>query len=274
MASLKEAHGGVKWSIFSDIRSDELSTMARNARRRSDCTASTPAKVPRVSAASRSSRRSLSFAFTERLHQSRHNGHRCATPGGHRQSARHYGRAGRNLWLTEMNGNRIGHFGTADPATITELPPLPTADSQPMEITVGPDSNLWFTESNANQIGRITTSGTVTEVGLPTADSQPAGITAGPDGNLCHQYNANQIGRVTVGGNVMEFAIPTSGSAPQDIAAGSDGHLWFTEATGNNIGRITTGGMVSELRSPPPAVSRTASRRGRTAVFGSREGAR
>ena len=41
---------------------------------------------------------------------------------------------------------------------VTEFP-VPTAVSQPAEITVGPDGAIWFTEEGGNKIGRITTSG-------------------------------------------------------------------------------------------------------------------
>ena len=48
------------------------------------------------------------------------------------------------------------------PGTITEFS-IPTAGSNPYDITAGPDGNLWFTEHDANKIGRITPSGAVTE---------------------------------------------------------------------------------------------------------------
>jgi virginiamycin B lyase len=33
--------------------------------------------------------------------------------------------------------------------------PIPTADSQPVGITAGPDGNLWFTELRGNNIGQL-----------------------------------------------------------------------------------------------------------------------
>ena len=62
--------------------------------------------------------------------------------------------------------------------------PGPTPDSQPEQITVGPDGNLWFTEHIGNKVGQVTTDGVFTEFPVPTAGSIPFGITAGPDGNL------------------------------------------------------------------------------------------
>jgi virginiamycin B lyase len=82
---------------------------------------------------------------------------------------------------------------------ITEFA-VPTAGTQPVFITAGPDGNLWFTEQNGNEIGRITTTGVITEFAPPTANSVPQGISSGPDGNVWFtEYSANKIGRVNIG---------------------------------------------------------------------------
>jgi streptogramin lyase len=126
--------------------------------------------------------------------------------------------------------------------------PIPTADSQPVGITCGPDGNLWFAELHA--IGRITPAGVVTEFtrGL-SPDSLPFEITAGPDGNLWFtEQGTEQIGRVTPAGVISEFVIPQAvGQVPATVAgitAGPDGNLWFTEQIGA-IGRITPAGVVT-----------------------------
>jgi streptogramin lyase len=146
------------------------------------------------------------------------------------------------LWFTEASGNQIGRITTT--GTITEFA-IPTANSQPVGITAGPDGALWFTELGGNQIGRITTTGMITEFSIPTASSQPVGITAGPDGALWFaEQSGNKIGRITTTGTIAEFPVVTSASRPNFIVAGLDGALWFTENLGNKIGRITTGGTV------------------------------
>src|SRR2546422_9013068 len=69
--------------------------------------------------------------------------------------------------------------------TITEYP-TPTANSNPVGITAGPDGNLWFTEdsSNANNIGKVTTSGVFTEYPIPNGCCAVF-ITAAADDNIC-----------------------------------------------------------------------------------------
>ncbi len=76
---------------------------------------------------------------------------------------------------------------------ITEFP-IPTPDSQPVGIKVGPDGNLWFTEQGGN---KIPPDGVITEFPIPTPNSTPFGITAGPDGNLWFsEFIGNKIGRL------------------------------------------------------------------------------
>jgi virginiamycin B lyase len=108
--------------------------------------------------------------------------------------------------------------------SITEFP-IPTANSLPSGITIGPDGNLWFTETSANKIGRITTAGMITEFTIPTANSQPNGITTGPDGNLWFAETGTGpglggIGRMTTEGVFTEFRLGLTQSQPYGITSG------------------------------------------------------
>jgi virginiamycin B lyase len=127
---------------------------------------------------------------------------------------------------------------------------IPTPNSNPFQIALGPDGALWFTEVSGNNIGRIATDGSITEFAIPTAGN-PGGITAGLDGALWFtEIGGNKIGRITTGGTISEFAIPTPGSFTHTIVAGPDGALWFAEVGGNKIGRITVGGVFTEFALP------------------------
>ena len=137
---------------------------------------------------------------------------------------------------------------------------VPTADSGPYRITVGPDKALWFTEILAGKIGRITTDGKITEYAIPTAKSGPRGITTGPDGALWFtEGEARKIGRISPdGGEISEIAVPVSpdelrpqsyGLLPSDpagylqgIVLGPDGNLWFTDSATQKVMRVTFGG--------------------------------
>ena len=132
---------------------------------------------------------------------------------------------------------------TASAAAVTEFV-VPTPNSQPAGLTVGPDGALWFTEENGHKIGRITTDGAITEYPLPTNPSSPGEITAGPDGALWFtEFGANppKVGRLTTAGVFTEWELPL-GAAPDGITAGPDGAIWFTHNGARKIGRITTNG--------------------------------
>src|SRR6266849_10306958 len=85
----------------------------------------------------------------------------------------------------------------AQAATLTEFA-VPTFNSVPEGITLGPDGNLWFTEFQAgggHQIGRITPTGTITE--FPGLTGAPFWIVTGPDGNLWFTETSNAVGEMT-----------------------------------------------------------------------------
>jgi streptogramin lyase len=114
--------------------------------------------------------------------------------------------------------------------------PIPTANSQPRDITLGADGSMWFTESelDVSQIGRIDPQGRITEFVVPTRFSQPSDIVAGCDGALWFTAPSGFpdffIGRVTIDGQFTGFAPdcdPQFGCSivPQGIASGPDGNL-------------------------------------------------
>jgi virginiamycin B lyase len=135
-----------------------------------------------------------------------------------------------NVWFAAPGTNSIARIiprrptpdlQAAIPIDLEVL--IPTANSTPGAITVGPDGNLWFVEQAGNNIGRITPTGSITEFAIPTAGANPQGIIAGPDGNLWFTEQT-QIARITPQGVITEFG---SGSGKK-ITVGPDGNLWAT----------------------------------------------
>ena len=135
--------------------------------------------------------------------------------------------------------------------TFTEFP-IPTANSNPQDITSGPDGNLWFTEFNGEKIGKITPNGTVTEYAIPTSNANPYGITSGPDGNVwfTESFGPSQIGKITPSGTITEYPTPTCCVSPSGITSGPDGNVWFTEGFGNKIAKSTPTGTITEYPIP------------------------
>ncbi len=136
--------------------------------------------------------------------------------------------------------------------TFTEYP-IPTADSRPSGMTLGPDGAIWFTEYLATKIARIDDSGAVTEYAIP--DPNPSGrsrsIASGPDGNLWFTSGSG-VWRATPSAAFTQFSIaPAIG--PGHIISGPDGNLWFSVVAGDGgdpssgyqIGRMTTTGALA-----------------------------
>ena len=119
--------------------------------------------------------------------------------------------------------------------------PIPSSDSQPISIALGPDGNFWFTEQNRSQVARITPEGVITEFLTPTF-SFPIGITAGPDGNIWFSEGAadsgGQVAFITPNGHIEEIVFSSSTAAAGGIVTGPDGNIWFTDLIGNKIWRL------------------------------------
>ncbi|WP_342145438.1 Vgb family protein [Methylobacterium fujisawaense] len=125
---------------------------------------------------------------------------------------------------------------------------VPTPDSYPESVAIGPDGAIWFTEKQGNKIGRLAPDGQLNEFSIPTQDSRPQDIVVGPDGTLWFTENrGNKIGRISPVGEIAEFALSTPESYPFGIVTGPDGALWFTLSGTDRIGRITVDGHVSEF---------------------------
>jgi virginiamycin B lyase len=159
----------------------------------------------------------------------------------------------RLAWIVAMSAAAVplllGPAASAAPGRIKEFV-VPTQDSHPGGIVLGPDGGVWFTELATNKIATLK-NGTITEFPLPSF-GEPIAIENGQDGNLWFtEYASNKIGRISTTGVITEFAVPPCQGCddvgPWDIAAGPDGNLWFTELDANRIGRITTAGVITQF---------------------------
>ena len=136
---------------------------------------------------------------------------------------------------------------------------IPTANSEPEGITLGPDGNMWFTEAAANQIGRIDLKGNITEFVVPQPLSSPVDIVSGADGALWFTEESGfpeGIGRVTTGGVFTGFAPDCGGGqpcslTPRGIAATADGLIWFTDSNSNSIVKLDPATAIMTFFSIP-----------------------
>ncbi|HVS12227.1 MAG TPA: hypothetical protein VMS76_20365 [Planctomycetota bacterium] len=127
--------------------------------------------------------------------------------------------------------------------------PIPSPNSQPIEIALGNYGNLWFTEQNASRVARITPRGSITEFSLPTFGF-PNDITSGPDGNVWFTERFSQrIGKVTPSGQFTFYT--TALHTLESIVTGPDGNLWFTSFGDHRLARITPQGVITEMPIAP-----------------------
>jgi virginiamycin B lyase len=100
-----------------------------------------------------------------------------------------------NIWFTEQGA--VLHPPLSIPGKIARMTPagvlsgefpVPSKNSEPFGITVGPDDNLWFTEFRAGKVGRITRAGIFSGEIPVGAGALPGGITTDSDGNVWFTY--------------------------------------------------------------------------------------
>jgi virginiamycin B lyase len=155
---------------------------------------------------------------------------------------------GKYVWFTDPPTGRIGRL---DPATGNfKMFTVPTPDSWPLGITVGPDGALWFTERRADKVGRMTTSGQFTEWNLQRG-SFPNRIVVGPDNAIWFtELFTSQVGRIDMSGTLQEYHVD---GGPVGIAAGPDGNLYVALFFSGQLGQVDLSGHLTRTWDLPGA---------------------
>jgi streptogramin lyase len=116
---------------------------------------------------------------------------------------------------------------------------IPTANSNPFWITLGPGSQLYFTAVGADELGAYNPSThSFTAYPLPGLTvSSNSYLTAAPDGNLYFTSSSiNAIEQFNPATRVAQsYPIPVPNLGPSYITTGSDGNLYFTASNANEI---------------------------------------
>ena len=164
-----------------------------------------------------------------------------------------------NLWVVLSNASVIEQFSVTTQAFV---PLTLTANSDPQEITSGPNNNLWFTEDGATSqaIGEMTTAGVLVGTfplanvtfGGETFEPDPTGIVEGPDGNIYFSLSNTSstngvllppylgIYKMNANGTASQYYLqsaPTASNAPNMII-GPDNNIWFPIAGQAEVGQI------------------------------------
>ena len=175
--------------------------------------------------------------------------------------------------FTERSANKVGVM-QFDGSILGEWQ-VPTANAQPMGITVGVDGALYFVESHQpgqsqmDKVGRVTSWGTpgdpgfgITDYSLQIGGRTPTCIASAGVSDPTRVWLTEALyGEVatfrtslhTSGlGAGLTYGLSAQQSSSNGIVAGPGNAMWFTESTGNAIGTITlSGGMVTEYYGVP-----------------------
>ncbi len=153
--------------------------------------------------------------------------------------------ARRNLWFTEYNGNQIGQISTT--GVITEFP-IPSANSQPFDIVVGPDGNLWFTGKQCQQHREHYDGWRGHRVSNQDCQEPPVWYRYGLGcGVVVHRERSEQDWTHHHRWIVTEFAIKTATSVPQEITPAWMVRSTLPGASPITVGRVTTAGIITRV---------------------------
>ena len=145
-----------------------------------------------------------------------------------------------NLYVTGAAGG-IYQAAVRPPSGTVFDYPIPTANSGPYGITLGPDGNMWFTESNTNtnKVGKITPGGIITDYQAPTTNAFPGDIVS-VGGTLWYADESAHLTSVTTGGTFTQHAA----ADPSGMTVGPDGNIWVLEFNGHQVDVYSTAGTL------------------------------
>jgi virginiamycin B lyase len=158
------------------------------------------------------------------------------------------------VWYTESSTSLVG--GYHDGQTVPFLV-VPTPDSAPSSMAVGPDGNPWFLERKAQKLARINHDRSILEIPLPCSIGD-AGLYGGSNAlwldERCPTYEA--LLRVASDGSMSTYIIAPSLARVTSITETPDGDIWYTAAQRNSIGKLDLSGpYISEIKIPAASSS-------------------
>ncbi len=138
---------------------------------------------------------------------------------------------------------------------------IPTANSLPYGIGIGPDGKVYFAEYNGNKIGQLDP--VANEIRERSVTGGPFGLIVSPSGSLFYTLSQeNAVETLVFTGGSGRWNLPTPGATPQALVAAATGpgqvNLWLTERNGGRIARFAPSQILVTLPliiTPPTAVA-------------------
>jgi streptogramin lyase len=159
--------------------------------------------------------------------------------------------AGGDIWVTKANEGSSPPPSNADGmlrinATTGDVIAgytFPLADTNPRQMTIGPDGDIWFTYSGGvwGGFGHFDLTTHQTTYKNFTSETNPKGLVTGPDGNIwflgetqerVYRISPALTGMVSFGHASLDIGV----AAPEMVTVGDD--IWF--AADRRVGRVST----------------------------------
>ncbi len=166
-----------------------------------------------------------------------------------------------NLWVGEMDANRLARLDTRTGSISTWQPPH--GQHGIMTTTIDAHGMVWFVEQAANYIGRFDpVTQTFRVFPLGTTNGRPWGpqnLQFDATGHLWFTaLVAGRIGRLDpVTGTIQIWAVPAPNPhtlpSPYGLTITNDGQVWFADLIGGGIGRLDPAtGQIKGYALPDP----------------------
>lgn len=156
----------------------------------------------------------------------------------------------------------LGVLGAAGLGQTVELTrwAIPTPNSLPYGIGIGPDGRVYFAEFNGNRIGQLDPA--ANEIRERSVTGGPFGLVVSPSGSLFYTLSsANAVETLVFTGGSARWNLPTPGATPEALVAAPTGpgqvNLWLTERNGGRVARFAPTQILVTLPliiTPPTAV--------------------
>lgn len=144
-----------------------------------------------------------------------------------------------------------GFIGRITPTGKVDEFPIQLPDTDPTNITRGPDGNLWFigaSNSHPFNIGRIDKAGTISLFPIP-CKCEYYSMTVGPGKKV--YLGGQSLAVVTLDGASAPFPVGPPFAGALNLLGAPDGNLWFTGPHPQSIGRISPTAEVQTFALPP-----------------------
>jgi len=153
-------------------------------------------------------------------------------------------------WFTSPRNNKIGKVD-AKTMKVTQWT-LPTDNSFPRRLEVGPDGVIWVGEFDAGKIARFDpATETFKEFTLPGPDPSPYSLGFDADGYLWYDsHHMDVLARFdTKTGKVVEYPVPHSEIAMREFFRDSQGRMWYGTNPNNKVGYFYLTTKKNEVQS-------------------------